>query len=177
MRCVAASHLLNGIGKLKSKAGYRSIHMPPMVVQALREWKLVCPKGDLGLVFPNGLGKVESHSNILDRGLHPILISGGFTVPVPVLSDDGKPTELRSDQCIGEGDSFTEAWLGQQPTWARARSREAPSKGHRRGFEAIRSAPEYLTHYAHDGPAPCRLRSLFSERTKSDLVLRPCCAD
>ena len=42
------------IGKLKSKAAYRSIHMLLMVVQALREWKLVCPKGDLGLVFPNG---------------------------------------------------------------------------------------------------------------------------
>jgi integrase len=79
------------IGKLKSKAGYRKIHMPPMVVQALREWKLVCPKGDLGLVFPNGLGKVESHSNILERGLHPIPISAGFTVPVQVLNDAGAP--------------------------------------------------------------------------------------
>jgi integrase len=79
------------IGKLKSKAAYRSIHMPPMVVQALREWKLVCPKGELGLVFPNGIGKVESHANILDRGLHPILIAGGFTVPVPVVNDDGAP--------------------------------------------------------------------------------------
>jgi integrase len=79
------------IGKLKSKAAYRSIHMAPMVVQALREWKLICPKGDLGLVFSNGVGKVESHSNILDRGLHPILIAGGFTIPVPVLDDTGKP--------------------------------------------------------------------------------------
>ena len=61
------------IGKLKSKAAYRSIPCPPLVVNALREWKLKCPKGDLGLVFPNGLGKVESHSNILERGLHPIL--------------------------------------------------------------------------------------------------------
>lgn len=79
------------IGKLKSKAAYRSIHMPPVVVQALREWKLLCPKGDLGLVFPNGLGKVESHSNILERGLHPVLLAGGFTVPAPVLDDGGKP--------------------------------------------------------------------------------------
>jgi integrase len=77
------------IGKLKSKAAYRSIHMAPLVVQALREWKLVCPKGELGLVFPNGIGKVESHANILERGLHPILIAGGFTVPVPVLDDAG----------------------------------------------------------------------------------------
>jgi integrase len=42
------------IGKLKSKAAYRSIPSPPIVLNALREWKLVCPKGDLGLVFPNG---------------------------------------------------------------------------------------------------------------------------
>ena len=51
-----ASHKL---GKLKSKSGYRSIQMPSIVVNALKEWRLACPKGDLGLVFPNGLGKVE----------------------------------------------------------------------------------------------------------------------
>lgn len=79
------------IGKLKSKAAYRTIHMPPAVVQALREWKLVCPRGDLGLAFPNGLGKVESHSNILERGLHPVLVAGGCVVSVPVLDDAGKP--------------------------------------------------------------------------------------
>jgi integrase len=79
------------IGKLKSKAGYRSIHMPPIVVQALREWKLVCPKGDLGLVFPNKLGKVESHSNVLERGLHPVLLAGGMVVPTtaPALDKAG----------------------------------------------------------------------------------------
>jgi hypothetical protein len=32
----------------------------PLVVNALREWKLACPKGELGLVFPNGAGNVES---------------------------------------------------------------------------------------------------------------------
>jgi integrase len=79
------------IGKLKSKAGYRSIHMPPIVLQALRDWKLVCPKGDLDLVFPNGLGKVESHSNILERGLHPLLTAGGMMRSALVLDDGGKP--------------------------------------------------------------------------------------
>ena len=63
-----------------------------MVVNALREWKLVCPKGDLGLVFPNGVGKVETHSNILDRGLHPLLIAGGVTVPTPIVDENGRPT-------------------------------------------------------------------------------------
>ena len=77
------------IGKLKSKAAYRSIPCPPMVLNALREWKLVCPKratetkdaaGEpvkvLELVFPNGLGKVESHSNLIERGLDPNLGRG-----------------------------------------------------------------------------------------------------
>lgn len=66
------------IGKLKSKAAYRSIPCSPIVLNALREWKLICPKGDAGLVFPNGMGKVESHSNLLERGLEPILKAAGI---------------------------------------------------------------------------------------------------
>jgi integrase len=31
--------------------------------------QLQCPKGDLGLVFPNGAGKVEDLGNIVKRGL------------------------------------------------------------------------------------------------------------
>jgi integrase len=77
------------IGRLKSKAGYRSIPCPPMVINALREWKLVCPKGDLGLVFPTGAGKVESHSNIVQRGFEPIQVTAGITVTAPVLDHSG----------------------------------------------------------------------------------------
>ncbi|UWU73053.1 site-specific integrase [Bradyrhizobium huanghuaihaiense] len=92
------------IGKLKSKAAYRSIPCPPIVLNALREWKLLCPKRDTGktdsagepvkvldLVFPNGLGKVESHSNLLERGLDPILVAAGLTETRPVLDKAGKP--------------------------------------------------------------------------------------
>jgi integrase len=79
------------IGRLKSKAGYRTIPCPPMVINALREWKLICPKGDLGLVFPTGNGNVESHSNIVQRGFHPILLAAGLTAPQPVLNDAGEP--------------------------------------------------------------------------------------
>jgi integrase len=49
------------IGMPKSDAGQRSIPLPPIVVNTLREWRLGCPKGELGLVFPNGEGKVEWH--------------------------------------------------------------------------------------------------------------------
>ena len=66
------------IGKLKSKAAYRSIPCPPIVINTLREWHLQCPKGDQGLAFPNLQGKVESHSNMLTRGLQPILKAAGI---------------------------------------------------------------------------------------------------
>jgi integrase len=60
------------IGDPKSAAGTREIPMAPMVVNALREWKLGCPKGKLGLVFPNGAGNVQTHANIADRGFAPL---------------------------------------------------------------------------------------------------------
>jgi integrase len=81
----------NRIGRLKSKSGYRSIPMPPMVVNALREWKLLCPKGTLGLVFPTGSGNVESLSNIVKRGFNPIQIAAGVTSLVPVMDEAGGP--------------------------------------------------------------------------------------
>jgi hypothetical protein len=39
------------MGPPKSDAGKRDVPLVPMVVNTLREWKLACPKGDLGLVF------------------------------------------------------------------------------------------------------------------------------
>jgi integrase len=60
------------IGRPKSKAGKRDIPLAPIVVNTLREWKLICPMGDLGLVFPNGLGNVESIQNIYKRFWDPV---------------------------------------------------------------------------------------------------------
>jgi integrase len=65
------------IGRPKSEAGERMIPLLPMVVNALREWKLACPKGELDLVFPNGRGRAENHSNIVQRGVMPIQIAAG----------------------------------------------------------------------------------------------------
>jgi integrase len=67
------------IGKPKTEAGERTIPLFPIVANTLREWKLKCPKGDLGLVFPNGDGKVEFHVNIVERGLKPTMIAAGVT--------------------------------------------------------------------------------------------------
>lgn len=54
--------------------------------------EVVCPKGDLGLVFPNGIGKVESYANLIDRGFGPIQIAAGVVIQKPALDDDGEPT-------------------------------------------------------------------------------------
>ena len=67
----------NAIGRPKSDAGDRTVPIPPSTVNALREWRLACPKGELGLVFPNGAGNVESHPNIVQRGLAPTLVKAG----------------------------------------------------------------------------------------------------
>src|SRR5436853_369094 len=44
------------LGSPKSDAGKRDVPLAPVVVNALREWRLACPKG-AGLVFPNTRGK------------------------------------------------------------------------------------------------------------------------
>jgi integrase len=77
------------IGKPKSESGERTVPLTPMVLNTLREWKLACPKGRLDLVFPTGRGKVESHSNIIQRGLEPIEVAAGVTVTEP--GREGQP--------------------------------------------------------------------------------------
>ena len=59
--------------------------MSPMVVKALKEWKLKCPNGELNLVFPNGAGNVKIHSNIAHRGFYALQIETG------IVDTDGKP--------------------------------------------------------------------------------------
>ncbi|KSV84564.1 integrase [Sinorhizobium sp. Sb3] len=94
----------NDIGRPKSISGERALPAPPMVINALREWKLVCPKKDTGkvdeagekimvldLVFPNGTGKVEQLNNILRRGLHPAWLKAGVAVDSGEVDETGKP--------------------------------------------------------------------------------------
>jgi len=73
------------MGAPKSAAGDRNIPMSPMVISVLREWRLACPKGDLHLVFPNGVGNIEAHANIASRGLKTLQVKAGIVGP------DGKP--------------------------------------------------------------------------------------
>lgn len=75
------------IGMPKSDAGQRTVPLPPIVANTLKEWKVRCPKGDL--VFPNGEGNIEFHQNIINRGLKPTLLRAG--VSVQAAGDDGEP--------------------------------------------------------------------------------------
>lgn len=81
----------NAIGAPKSLSGERKVPAPPVVLNALKEWKLACPKGELDLVFPNGSGKVEQLNNILRRGLHPTWMAAGVTVDTGKKDGEGEP--------------------------------------------------------------------------------------
>ena len=68
----------NVIGKPKSAAGERTVPLPPTLVSTLREWKLACPNGEMGLVFPAADGSVESYVNITRHVLNPTLVAAGI---------------------------------------------------------------------------------------------------
>ena len=72
------------IGRPKSAAGERTIPLAPMLVNALREWKLACPKSDLDLAFPTATGRPHYLADILQRGWWPPQIAAG------VISETGK---------------------------------------------------------------------------------------
>ncbi len=73
----------NSFGPPKSKAGIRDIPLPPTLLRELRAWKLACPNGPLGLVFPTTTGTVQGHANILHRFFWPLQMKAGVTVNGP----------------------------------------------------------------------------------------------
>jgi integrase len=71
----------NKIGKPKSEAGERTVPLPPLVLNTLREWRLRCPHD---LVFANGAGNVEYRANIVISGFWPAQVAAG------VVGSNGK---------------------------------------------------------------------------------------
>lgn len=98
----------NNIGRPKSEAGERTVPIPPMVVNALKEWKLAYSRPIVGrdegghliqedakashLVFANGSGNVESLANIINRGLIPVQIKAGVARLTEEADEEGNPT-------------------------------------------------------------------------------------
>lgn len=74
----------NRIGAPKSKAGKRTIPVGPVVINALKEWKLACPKGDLDLVFPTSAGRI-AHQRAVSSKFERVLIKAH------VITRPGKP--------------------------------------------------------------------------------------
>jgi integrase len=68
----------NKIGVPKSHSGERTIPLGPFVANTLREWKLACPKGEAGLVFPTSRGTIEHHRLML-RSLERVMEATGVT--------------------------------------------------------------------------------------------------
>ena len=64
----------NEIGVPKSKAGTRSVPLPPEALAALKSWKLA--QGGTSLVFSTSTGQIEHHSNML-RSLAPVMKAAG----------------------------------------------------------------------------------------------------
>jgi integrase len=71
----------NVIGSPKTDASKRVVPFGKVVANTLKEWKLKCPHE---LVFPNGKGKVEYHTHVVNRGFIPAQIAAG------IVTRDGK---------------------------------------------------------------------------------------
>ena len=63
----------------KSASGYRDIPISDALGLELKKWRLQCPVGAKGLVFPNGKSNVESGSNIRQRIFIPAMKATGLT--------------------------------------------------------------------------------------------------
>jgi integrase len=66
------------LGPPKSEAGERTIPLTPMVVNALREWRLACPKSALDLAFPTTTGRVQNFATLANRGWYPLQRKAGL---------------------------------------------------------------------------------------------------
>jgi integrase len=72
--------LFGKIGPPKTKAGTRTIPLPPELVRALKDWQRVCPraKGQAQeYVFPTSTGAIQHHSDMLHRLVGPVMLAAG----------------------------------------------------------------------------------------------------
>ena len=71
------------LGKPKSKAGSRDIPLAPLVVNALKQWRVDCPVGKLDLVFPNEDGEIGSYFTIRSSCWIPLQLDSGISTSNP----------------------------------------------------------------------------------------------
>jgi integrase len=76
---ISVSHRANEngqIGSVKSAAGRRRIQIASALISVLKEWRVLCPHGEL--VFPNWQGNVETHANLTNRCWRPACERSGL---------------------------------------------------------------------------------------------------
>lgn len=118
----------NDIGSPKSVDSERTVPLPPLAVNALREWMLACPKRDTGkvdadnnpvmaldLVFPNGQGNVEQLNNITRRGLQPAQIAAGVTIDTGKVDEEGNAVLAAKYPGMHALRHFYASWLINRP--------------------------------------------------------------
>jgi integrase len=66
------------IGPLKSASSRRSVPLLPMVVNALRQWRLACPRNEPDLIFPGERDQPLSLPTIIRSVWHPAQITAGI---------------------------------------------------------------------------------------------------
>ncbi len=86
--------LKNVIGPPKSKAGYRTIPLPPATVKALKAWKLACPPNDQNLVFPSPAKKVMTHRYMSLNILAPVQVAAKVCDPRQIVGKEDKQTTI-----------------------------------------------------------------------------------
>lgn len=79
IRVRRASRSDGSVKGTKSASGYRDIPMSNSLGLELKKWRLQCPVGSRGLVFPNGKGNHLSGSNIRQRIFIPAMKAIGLT--------------------------------------------------------------------------------------------------
>ena len=84
----------NTFGPPKSKAGTRDIPLPPNLLITLKAWKLACPNGPFGLVFPTVKGTVQGHANILHRCFWPLQVKAGVSVLKDSQDEKGRAIKV-----------------------------------------------------------------------------------
>ena len=80
----------NILGPPKSAAGYRTITIPPGLLDQLREWKKLCPETPYDLVFPSRKGNVACYSNIKAASFVPTMKRAGLMVDTGKVDDKGR---------------------------------------------------------------------------------------
>jgi integrase len=125
----------NNLGSPKAAASRRTIPVPPLVINALKEWKLACPRRDTGkvdaagkpvtelhLVFPTDTGRVMGHGDGPARhAWHALQAGAGVTRPAvdesgaQVLDKDGNVVQVPRYPGFHALRHFYASWCAARP--------------------------------------------------------------